>query len=255
MTELQTVTRTVDLADLSRENGGSQHLRAFVAEPATPGPRPGVVLVMEIFGVNDDMRAHAERIAGWGYTVVVPDLYSDGGARRCLVATMRSLTTGTGKAVADIESARRWLELQPQVTDAVGIIGFCMGGGFALLTCDRERYAVASANYGRVPEDLGHACPVVGSYGARDRQNPDAARHLRDRLEKAGVAHDVREYPDSGHAFLNDSLPGPRALAPLWHVAGFGGSREDAEDAWARIERYFAAHLKQTPGTAGTATA
>lgn len=253
MTQLQNVSRTVDLRALSGELGGSQRLSAFVAEPASEDPRPGVVLVMEVFGVNDDMRAHAERIAGWGYTVITPDLYSDGGARRCLAATMRSLSTGTGKAVADIEAARRWLELQPQVTGATGIIGFCMGGGFALLTCDRERYAVASANYGRVPDDLGHACPVVGSYGARDRQNPHAARTLRTRLEAAGVAHDVREYPDSGHAFLNDSLPGPRALAPLWHVAGFGGPRDDAEDAWSRIEDYFATHLKENAGGPATA--
>mgnify|MGYP001760424027 CR=1 FL=1 len=49
------------------------------------------------------------RIAGWGYEVVVPDLYADGGARRCLVATMRSLMTGTGKALVDIETSRQRL--------------------------------------------------------------------------------------------------------------------------------------------------
>lgn len=252
MADVKTISRTVDLGDLSRGHGGSQHLRAFVAEPAGQGPWPGVVMVMEIFGVNEEMRSHAERIAGWGYTVVLPDLYSDGGARRCLAATMRSLSTGRGRAIADIEAARRWLDLQPQVSDATGIIGFCMGGGFALLTCDRDRYDVASVNYGQVPEDLTRACPVVGSYGARDRQDPHAAATLTTRLDEAGVPHDIREYADSGHGFLNNSLPGPRALAPLWHVAGLGGSRADAEDAWGRIERYFAAHLKESPETAGT---
>lgn len=77
------------------------------------------------------------RIAGWGYEVVVPDLYSDGGARRRLVATMRALSTGKGEALVDIETSRQWLLAQPETTEAVGIVGFCMGGGFALLTCDR----------------------------------------------------------------------------------------------------------------------
>ncbi|WP_260857919.1 dienelactone hydrolase family protein [Kocuria rhizophila] len=104
MTEL--VRYTVDLAHASQERGGSNRLSAYVARPAGDGQWPGVVMVMEIFGVNDDMRAHANRIAGWGYEVVVPDLYSDGGVRRCLVATMRSLMTSKGKALVDTEPGR-----------------------------------------------------------------------------------------------------------------------------------------------------
>ena len=119
------------------------------------------------------------RIAGWGYEIVVPDLYSDGGVRRHLVATIRALSTGKGEALVDIETSRQWLLAQPETTEAVGIVGFCMGGGFALLTCDRDRYAVASVNYGTVPEDVGHACPAVGSYGARDLQNRGAAQMNR----------------------------------------------------------------------------
>ena len=237
------VARTVDLAQASRRQGGSTRLSAYLARPAGDGPWPGVVMVMEIFGVNDDMRAHAERIASWGYVVIVPDLYSDGGARRCLAATMRSLMTGRGAALADIETSRRWLLDQPETSDAVGIIGFCMGGGFALLTCDRERYDVAAVNYGRVPDDLTNACPVVASYGARDLQNPGAAEKLKTKLDEASVDYDIHEYATAGHAFLNDSMPGPAALAPLWHVAGFGGSREDAEHAWQRIHDYFDSHL------------
>lgn len=218
-------------------------MSAFVAAPSGQGPWPSVVVVMEIFGVNADMRAHAERIASWGYVVVVPDLYSDGGARRCLAATMRSLSTGKGKAIADIETARQWVAARRDTTDAVGIIGFCMGGGFALLTCDRDRYAVASVNYGQVPDDLGHSCPVVASYGARDLQNRGAAEQLKTSLDRAGVPYDIHEYASAGHAFLNDAMPGSTALAPLWHVAGFGGTRDDAEHAWRRIEDYFAEHL------------
>mgnify|MGYP001026362902 CR=1 FL=1 len=110
----------------------------------------------------------------------------------------------------------------------MGIIGFCMGGGFALLTCDRDRCAVASVNYGTVPENVGKSCPVVGSYGARDLRNRGAARKLEAKLDAASVDHDIQEYPSAGHAFLNDSMPGPAALAPLWHVAGFGATERPA---------------------------
>lgn len=110
----------------------------------------------------------------------------------------------------------------------MGIIGFCMDGGFALLTCDRDRCAVASVNYGTVPENVGKSCPVVGSYGARDLRNRGAARKLEAKLDAASVDHDIQEYPSAGHAFLNDSMPGPAALAPLWHVAGFGATERTA---------------------------
>lgn len=209
------VTETADLSRYAKGRGGSSRFIGYVARPQGEGLWPGVVMVMEILGVNDDMRAHAERIASRGYVVVVADLYSDGGARRCLAATMRALMTGRGEPIVDIEAGRRWLLDQPETNDAAGIIGFCMGGGFALLTCDRERYAAASVNYGRVPDDLTHACPVIGSYGARDLQNPGAAAKLSSHLEVAGVPRDVREYADAGHAFLNDSMPGPAALVRL----------------------------------------
>lgn len=240
---MSVVTGSLDLSAASRARGGSESLRAYVARPEGEGPWPAVVMVMEIFGVNDDMRQHAQRIAGWGYLVVVPDLYSDGGARRCLRATMQALSSGRGRAFTDIETARRWAVDRPECTGTAGIIGFCMGGGFALMTCDRERYAAASANYGQVPDDLSFACPVVGSYGGRDRQLPGAADELRERLQEAGIPHDVHEYPDAGHSFLNEGLPGPRALGPLVQVVGVGGDVADREHAWSRIEGFFAEHL------------
>ena len=234
----------LDLSDASRARGGSQHLRAYVARPDGPGPWPAVVLVMEAFGVNDDMRGHADRIASWGYLVVAPDLYSDGGVRRCLAATMQAMTRGEGRAVTDIETARLWATSRPETTQRTGIIGFCMGGGFALLTCDRDRYDAASANYGQVPDDLTRSCPVVGSYGGRDRMMPGAADDLRRKLTAAGVEHDVVEYADAGHSFLNDAPPSPAVLDPLLRVAGMGSGPAPREDAWRRIEEFFATHLR-----------
>ena len=86
-----------------------------------------------------------------------------------------------------------------------------------------------------------HACPVVASYGRRDPGLRGAAARLETALTAAGVTHDVVEYPDAGHSFLNRHNAGP--LAVLERVAGFSYHEPSAEDAWARILRFFAVHL------------
>ena len=114
------------------------------------------------------------------------------------------------------------------------------------LCAPRGRSEAASVNYGEVPEDsaerLGGACPIVASYGARDRGLRGRAERLERALSSVGVAHDVEEYPDAGHSFLNRFNSGP-LLTPLIHVAGFGYHHPSAEDAWRRILAFFAEHL------------
>jgi carboxymethylenebutenolidase len=218
---------------------------AYLAVPATPGPWPGVVVIHEAFGLNDDTRQQADRLAAAGYLALAPDLYSAGGARRCLRATFRSLTSGEGASYGDIEAARSWLAGQSGCTGRVGVIGFCMGGGFALMTAARG-FDAAAPNYGPLPRDpaevLRGACPVVASYGARDRGLPGAAGKLETVLTDLGVPHDVKEYPGAGHSFLNRHNAGPFAV--LEKVVGLHYHQPSAEDAWARILRFFDTHLR-----------
>lgn len=231
---------------LGSVRGGSPQLTGYVAEPATPGPWPGVICLHESLGLDDVMRRQADRLAAAGYLTLAPDLFSDGGARRCLVSTLRSLFSGHGKAFADIAASRRWLLERRDCTGKIGVIGFCMGGGFALLTSTRG-FDVASVNYGNVPSKaeqvLAGACPVVGSYGQRDLATRGMARRLDRALSTLGVEHDVRTYPGAGHSFLNDAPAGPVPLRPLLRVLNIGPHPEAAADAWARIEAFFAAHL------------
>lgn len=211
-----------------------------VTPPVGDGPWPGVVVLHEVLGVTDDVREHAGRLAAAGYIALAPDLY----AARCIPGVFRDLFRGTGRTFDAIDGARGRLAARPDCTGRVGVIGFCMGGGFALLSAVRG-FDVAAANYGPLPRDLDAlrgACPLVASYGRRDRELPRAAAKLDAALERAGVVRDVKEYPDAGHSFMNRHNTGP--LSPVLRVAGIGFHQPSAEDAWARILRFFAAHLR-----------
>lgn len=240
-------TSTVDLTGLSAARGGSRRLTGHLTRPAGPGPWPGVVVVHEALGVNDVMHRQADRLASAGYLVLMPDLFTDGGAVRCLVPTFRAALSGQGRAFHDIGAARTRLAQDPDCTGRIGIIGFCMGGSFSLLALSDGEFDAASVNYGRPPKDLDKAldgaCPVVASYGARDRTLPGVAPRLEAALDRLGVVHDVKEYPEAGHSFLNDAEVGPRALRPLMRVTGIRPHPESAVDAWRRIDDFFAAHL------------
>lgn len=237
----------INLSGESGDDSSTRALRGYLVRPSETGPWPGVVMIHEAFGLDNVMRRQAHRLASSGFLTLAVDLYSARGAARCLVSTMRALTSGEGRAFADIESARSWLIASPECSGKVGVIGFCMGGGFALLSAG-SGFDAASVNYGQLPRDMENvfegACPIIASYGIRDRTLKNAANKLRDALERAGVVHDVKEYPSAGHSFLNDAEAGPRVLHPLLRIAGIGPDPVAAADAWTRITAFFNHHLR-----------
>jgi carboxymethylenebutenolidase len=226
--------------------GGSDRLKGYVAVPEGGGPWPGVVVLHEALGVNDIVRRQTDRIASAGYVALAPDLFSDGGAARCLMTTFRALFAGRGKAIADIDAAREYLKASDKCTGKVGVVGFCMGGGFALVTANRG-FDVAAPNYGQLPRSietaLTGACPIVASYGGKDVLLRGAANKLTRTLHTLEIEHDVKEYPDAAHCFLNDRYFGRAPAQSVQRILNVGPNPEAAADAWRRIEEFFARHL------------
>jgi carboxymethylenebutenolidase len=219
---------------------------AYLAVPvSSPGPWPGVVVIHEAFGLNADIRGHADRLAALGYLALAPDLNDGRSWLRCIRSMIGQLRAGSGPAFDTLDACRAWLAGRADCTGRTGVIGFCMGGGFALLCAPRGEYSAAAVNYGEVPADaatvLAGSCPVIGSYGGRDPMGTSHPERLDAALTALGVPHEVKLYPEAGHSFMS---PKPAAMAPLTKLARLKYDREAAEDAWQRIFAFFGQYLR-----------
>jgi carboxymethylenebutenolidase len=233
---------------------GGASLTAELFLPAgdggAPGARhPGVVVLHESFGLNDDIRRISARFAGAGYAALAPDLYSHGRRLVCLSRVLADMTSGhVDREVADILAARAVLAARDDVEEArIAVAGFCQGGGFALIAGTRGDFAAAAVNYGMVPSrrsQLDGACPVVASYGAKDKiVGRKMAQRLESHLEALGVPHDVKTYDDAGHSFLSQVDGWQAWLARLPSPMAVGYEERAAEDAWRRMLDFFAEHV------------
>ncbi len=223
-------------------------MQAYFALPEGTGPFPGVVVIHEIYRLNENIKDIARRFTGEGYAALAVDLFSTAGRVMCMARIFHGMLIRpvTNGVVGDLRAALAVLAADSAVDpNRLGVIGFCMGGGFALLSAPRFDFAAASVNYGEVPDDavqrLAGACPVVASYGARDRRLRGHATKLESALQTLGVDHDVKEYPNAGHSFMN-RLSGP-ALNPVLKFIGLNYHHPSAEDSWRRILSFFDAHL------------
>lgn len=216
----------------------------YLAVPSGEGPFPAVVLIHDIFGLNQDAREITDRYAAAGYLALSPDLYSRGGMLRCVKRTFQDLFAHEGRAFADIEAARALVAGRDDATGKVGVVGFCMGGGFALVAASRE-FDASAPYYGALPKDLSildGACPIVGSFGGKDLSLRGAAAKIDAALTERGIPHDVKEYPDAGHGFANHYRPAP--LAAVARIAGMGYHEPSDSDAWRRVMAFFEEHLQ-----------
>ena len=233
--------------DVSFPSSTGRPMRAALALPASTAPRPAIIVIHEIFGLNDDIRRITGRFADLGWVALAPDLYDTEGMRLlCIARTMLALRRKEGPAFADLEAARAWLAARREVDPRrIGVVGFCLGGGFALLYAVRAPLDAAGVFYGDVPataDELRGVCPVLAGYGGKDRLFAGQGRRLASHLEALGVAHDVRIYPDAGHSFMSHHT-GVMATLAAWGPMAAGWNAEAEADSWTRLADFFRAHL------------
>lgn len=206
---------------------GNQQMPSYIARPASGGLYPGLVVVMEAFGLNGNIKAISDRFAAEGFVVISPNLYFRQpnnvvgyddlpGA----IKLMGSLTDD--QIVADMTAAINFLKGQKEVKPKFGTTGFCMGGRVAFLTAVRNPDVYATAPFygggmtragqpgGRAPIDdaANLKGPVLAFFGGKDAFIPVAeVDKFRDALNKAGKSDEVVLYADADHGFMCDERP------------------------------------------------
>jgi carboxymethylenebutenolidase len=220
--------------------GSASDLKAFIAEPSGGGQRSAVIVVQEWWGLNDHIRDVTKRFARLGYIGIAPDLYSRQGNK---VATdpgvaaelMGGLKTEDG--IDDLQSTVKWMRAQKQIASSrIGIIGFCMGGSYAmLLPCESKEISAAAPFYGEIPSDdkiKNLSAPIFYAYGENDGwiQRKDVDRLAAD-LKKFNKRGEVKVYEGCSHGFFNDTRP------DVYNAAA-------AKDAWEHVTKLFATDLK-----------
>src|SRR5262245_7040139 len=116
------------MTDVTVPTALGEEMPAYLSTPSGDGPWPGVVVIHDAVGMSRDIRNQADWLASAGYLAIAPNLYHWGKRMSCFFTLIRDGSRG----VADIDAARKWLAEQENCTGKVGVIGYCMGGGFAL---------------------------------------------------------------------------------------------------------------------------
>jgi carboxymethylenebutenolidase len=220
-------TRVIDRLDLK---GG-----AFAALPDGDGPHPGVVVIHEAYGLNDNIKDITRRFADSGYAALAVDLFAGRNRTLCMARYMTGMLIGSVEraGIGDLKAALTHLAAMPEVDPhRIGAIGFCMGGGFAIAwACTDARLKAIAPFYAANPRPIDavqRACPVVGSYPEKDF-TAGAGRSLERALDRYGIDHDIKIYPGARHSFFAE---GGRAY-----------NEQAAKDSWARVISFFGKHL------------
>ena len=232
--------------------GGSK-IPAYLAQPNDNESHPGIVVIMEAFGLADHICDVARRFANIGYNAICPDLYWRDGNPTDVAdfATVLPVMFGLkdSQAVGDLEASADFLRGLKGATGKVGAIGFCSGGRHTLLfACSSRKVDAAVDCWGgfvhratpdaettpsrptKVLDLMGNlGCPLFGVFGAED-QNPPV--EIAEEMKKRGAGKDVttKVYPNAPHAFLADYRPTYR--------------EGPAHGLWNDATAFFAKHLR-----------
>jgi len=228
--QLQTSTAAVPRANAKGT------MESYFVKPEGAGLFPGVIVIHEIFGLNDNIREISRQFAEQGYAALGVDLFSNRNRMVCMMQIVHGMLIRplNNLILADLKACVAFLQKQPNVdANHIGAVGFCMGGAYALqLAITDKGMKAASVFYGANPKPLeavAEACPIVGSYPDKDFTTK-AARELEVSLTKYNVPHDIKIYDNTQHSFYNQQR------TPF--------EVEASKDAWQRMLSFFQEHLK-----------
>ncbi len=217
---------------------GSETASGYLASPAGTGRHPGLVVIQEWWGLNDFVKAKADHYAKEGYVVLAPDLYRGRVATDADTAHQLMRGLPEDRALRDLKGAVTDLRSRPDVDPKkIGVIGWCMGGGYSLsLALAEPTLAAGVLYYGRLLTDEATIAslkvPLLGNFGGQDQGiTPDSVREFEKKAKAAGKSVDFKIYPDAGHAFASSTDP------KVFRAA-------DARDADARTEKFLEKTLK-----------
>jgi carboxymethylenebutenolidase len=222
---------------------GGKPVHGYLAKPASAktsakGPLPGLIVIHEWWGLNDNIRGMAKRLAGEGYTALAIDLYGGQTADTPDKAKelMGAVLKDTAPGVENVKQAYDFLKTQEKAAK-VGVIGWCFGGGWSLQTALLlpDKIAATVIYYGHLETDKAKLAPlkmpILGFFGGKDQSIPVASiREFEKTLKDLGKSVEIHIYDDADHAFANAS--------------GGNYNAKDAEDAWKRTTVFFKKHLK-----------
>ena len=208
---------------------------SFFAKPRGAGPFPGIIVIHEIFGLNDNIREICKEFAGQGYVALAVDLFTNRNRAICMMQIFHGIMFRplNNSTLADLNSAFDFLKQTPGVdAERIGAVGFCMGGSYALqMAITAKGMKAASVFYGANPKPLdavAQSCPIMGSYPDKDFTTR-AAHELEASLVNYNVPHDIKIYENTQHSFYSQQR------TPF--------EVEASKDAWQRMLNFFGEHL------------
>ena len=201
-----------------------QQLQGYLATPEKPEGAPAVVVIQEWWGLNDQIRGVADRLAKSGYVALVPDLYR--GKMTVEEEEAHHLMSGLDFGDAAGQDVRGAVQYLKQRSERVAVMGYCMGGALTLLSlCQSPDVSAGVVWYGFPPLEYIDAskikAPVIGHWGTQDDAfSIETVDALEAKLSDAKVDYEFHRYL-ARHAFANETAVGPNRIAitqfdPVW---------------------------------------
>jgi len=224
------------LGTMVEYKSGDLTIPAYLARPPKQKTAPAVLVIHEVFGLNDHIKNVADRIAHEGYVALAPNFFvranltppKDASDMQAIRKAASSIPNDA--AIKDMQAGLDFLKADKGVKPKLASIGFCMGGGFSYqIATHTKDLAGAVIFYGRTPIELVPqvSCPLLASFGALDTGIPaEQVQAWVDALKKAGKSVDAKIYPNAKHGFFNDTRPEAY-------------NAEAAADAWQRVLKFF----------------